>query len=175
MKTYLLERKQIIPRSKSETFDFFSDAINLERITPPFLMFRILTPRPIQMAAGTVIEYKLVLYGIPFKWRSLIESWTPEESFVDMQIRGPYALWHHTHTFEEIGPNETLMRDVVRHRIPFGFLGRVAHRLFVKKMLDEIFDYRGTATAQLLGAKHERLGAKHDRPTVRTMEMLAAD
>ncbi|MGH9843550.1 MAG: SRPBCC family protein [Blastocatellia bacterium] len=102
------------------------------------------------MAAGTIIEYRLSLHGIPFKWRTLIEDWTPDEQFVDRQLHGPYALWHHTHTFEEIAPDQTRMRDVVRYRIPFGPLGRLAHWLFVERSLRRIFDYRAEATARLL-------------------------
>jgi ligand-binding SRPBCC domain-containing protein len=150
MKTYVLERSQIIRKSKSETFEFFSDAFNLERITPPFLRFRIITPAPIKMAAGKLIEYQLSLFGIPFRWKTLIEAWSPETHFVDRQLKGPYRLWHHTHTFEELGPGRTLMKDVVRYQIPFGPFGRLAHLLFVERMLQMIFNYRATATASLL-------------------------
>ncbi len=152
MKTYLLERSQIIPCSRSETFAFFSDAFNLERITPPFLRFRILTPPPIKMAAGTKIEYHLALFGVPLYWQTLIESWTPDASFVDRQINGPYALWRHTHSFEEQGPRQVLMRDVVEYRMPFALLGSIAHDLFVKRWLAYIFHYRAAMTARLLGA-----------------------
>ncbi len=148
MKTYVLEREQVICRSKSETFEFFSDAFNLECITPPFLKFKILTRHPVDMATGTLIDYKLALYGISLKWRTLIESWEPDARFVDSQIKGPYLLWHHTHIFEEIGPERTLVKDIVRYQMPFGILGQLAHRLFVKRMLDKIFDYRAKMTAQ---------------------------
>ena len=140
------------PRSRSETFAFFSDAFNLGRITPPFLGFRILTPPPITMKAGTLIEYRLALFGLPLYWQTLIESWTPEESFVDRQTKGPYALWRHTHSFEEKGPREVLMRDLIEYRIPYSVLGRIAHGLFIKRWLKIIFDYRATMTARLLGA-----------------------
>lgn len=150
MKTFVLERHQIINRSKSETFDFFSDAFNLERITPPFLRFRILTPPPIVMEKGRLIEYQLALFGIPFRWRTVIEDWSPQSHFVDRQLRGPYRLWHHTHTFEELEPGRILMKDVVRYRIPFGPLGQLAQWLFVARMLSLIFDYRATTTAKLL-------------------------
>lgn len=153
MKTYQLEREQVIPLSVEETFAFFSDAFNLERITPGFLNFRILTPAPIRMDKGTLIEYKLSLFGIPFKWRTLIEDWIPNQMFVDRQIRGPYALWHHTHTFIRLDQDRTLMRDVVRYRIPFGPLGILAHSLFVERMLKIIFDYRAKATTGLLGGR----------------------
>ena len=150
MNTYVLERHQIINRSKKETFDFFSDAFNLERITPPFLRFRILTPPPILMEKGRLIEYQLALFAIPFRWRTVIEDWSPETHFVDRQLKGPYRLWHHTHTFEELGPNRILMKDIVRYRIPFGPIGQLARWLFVGRMLRLIFDYRATATARLL-------------------------
>jgi len=150
MKTYVLEREQIISLSVEDTFAFFSDAYNLEKITPEFLNFRILTPAPIKMEAGTLIEYKLSLFGIPFKWRTLIEEWDVNRKFVDTQIKGPYALWHHTHTFEELSPGRTLMRDIVRYRIPFGPIGRLAHWFFVERMLRIIFDYRARATDCLM-------------------------
>ncbi|HKS40967.1 MAG TPA: SRPBCC family protein [Blastocatellia bacterium] len=150
MKTYTLERTQVIERSRSETFAFFSDAFNLERITPPFLGFHMLTPRPIHMQEGTLLEYKLSLLGIPFYWKTLIEKWTPETSFVDVQLKGPYSLWRHTHTFEELDQNRTLMRDHIEYSVPLGVLGRIAHALFVRYSLKKIFDYRAAATARLL-------------------------
>lgn len=171
MKTYLLERTQIIPRSLDETFAFFSDAFNLERITPPFLRFRILTPAPIKMVPGAVIDYRLALFGVPMYWQTLIESWTPGESFVDSQRKGPYALWRHTHSFEALGPNQVRMRDCVEYALPFGWLGSIAHGLFIKRCLKVIFDYRAKMTAQLLGASgdtEEQFGRHHaivDQPT----------
>jgi ligand-binding SRPBCC domain-containing protein len=153
MRTHILERAQEIPRSRSETFAFFSDAFNLERLTPPFLRFRILTRPPIIMAAGTLLEYRLSLFGVGFRWKTLIESWSPEETFVDLQLSGPYSFWRHTHVFEEAGPNRTLMRDRVEYRIPAGPLGGLARRLFVARALDKIFDYRRAAIARLLGSQ----------------------
>jgi len=153
MKIYFLERKQIIPRPRSETFAFFSDAFNLERITPSFLRFRIVTPAPIKMGAGAVIEYRLALFGAPVYWRTVIESWDPEESFVDSQTKGPYALWRHTHLFEEKGPRQTLMRDLVEYSIPYGVLGRMANGLFVGRWLKKIFDYRAAMIPRLMEAE----------------------
>jgi ligand-binding SRPBCC domain-containing protein len=153
MKIYVLERKQMIPRSLSETFAFFSDAFNLERITPPFLRFRIVTPPPIKMEAGAVIEYRLALFGAPIYWQTVIESWGPEKSFVDSQTNGPYALWRHTHLFDEKGPRLTLMRDLVEYSIPYGALGRIAHGLFVERWLKKIFDYRAAMVASLMAAE----------------------
>lgn len=158
MKTYLLERAQTIPCSRSEAFAFFSDAFNLELITPPFLRFRILTQPPIKMEAGTFIEYRIRLFGIPISWETLIESCNPDESFVDLQMRGPYDWWQHTHSFEEKGPRSVLVRDRVEYRIPYGLIGRIAHSLFIERWLAEIFDYRATVTARLLGVEEGMVG-----------------
>ena len=163
MKAHVLERTQLIPRSRSETFAFFSDAFNLERITPPFLRFSILTPPPIQMKTGAEIEYRLKLFGAPIYWRTRIEDWIPEEFFADTQIIGPYALWHHTHIFEEQGPEQTLMRDRVQYRIPFSVAGNIAHVLFVKRLLKQIFDYRAMMTAQLLGQEEKETSFERHR------------
>ena len=155
MHTYLLEREQIIPRSRAETFAFFCDAFNLERITPPFLKFRIVSPAPIQMGEGALIDYALSLYGVAFRWRTRIERWQPDEKFVDTQLKGPYASWHHTHTFDEVAPDRTLVRDRVIYRVPFGAFGRLAHWLFIRRSLEAIFEYRAKATAELLGARQD--------------------
>ena len=106
-KTHRLEYVQVIPLERSTVFSFFSDAFNLERLTPSFLNFSILTPAPIHVETGTLIEYTIRLFGIPMKWRTEIERFEPEREFVDNQIRGPYRLWHHTHTFEDV-PGGTL-------------------------------------------------------------------
>ena len=165
MNTYLLERSQIIHRSRSETFGFFSDAFNLERITPPLLRFKILTHAPIKMGSGVLLDYRLSLFGVPFYWQTLIESWTPEEAFVDSQVKGPYKLWRHTHTFEALSPDTTLVRDRVEYSIPFGFVGRIAHRLFVSRTLKKIFDHRAKMTARLLdGQLSGRMEAEAGQP-----------
>lgn len=150
METYTLERTQIIHLSLADTFAFFADAQNLERLTPPALRFCVLTPPPIKMAAGTLIDYQLSLYGLPFKWRTLIETWEPGRRFVDRQINGPYSLWHHTHTFEELGPRRVLMKDLVRYRVEWGPLGWLAHAALVRRSVNDIFDYRSQAVEKLL-------------------------
>lgn len=159
---YVLRRSQRLPLSPERVFEFFADAGNLEAITPPFLNFHIVTPTPIVMRPGALIEYRLRLFGVPFGWRTEIESYDPPRSFVDQQLRGPYALWHHTHTFAPITPAtgsaaanglvETKMTDVVRYRLPLGPLGRLAHALFVRRTLARIFDYRRDKIAELLRA-----------------------
>jgi ligand-binding SRPBCC domain-containing protein len=150
MRTDVLEREQIIPLPRHKTFSFFADAFNLELITPPFLRFKVITKPPVTMQAGTLLDYRLALFGMPFRWQTLIESWSPDESFVDTQLAGPYALWHHTHTFEALAPDRTLMRDRVLYRIGFNLFGRIAHAFVVKRMLKEIFDYRAAVVAELL-------------------------
>lgn len=157
MRTYVLKREQIIPLPRHQTFSFFADAFNLELITPPFLKFKVLTKPPVQMKAGTLLDYRLALFGIPFRWQTLIEDWTAEELFVDTQLAGPYALWHHTHTFEALAPDKTLMRDRVLYGIPFNLFGRLAHALLVERMLKEIFDYRAAVVQRLLTPDHPEL------------------
>lgn len=145
--THTLTRAQVLPGAPGEVFEFFADASNLESITPPWLGFRIVTPRPIRMAPGALIEYRLSLHRIPIRWLTRIEVWEPGRRFVDVQIRGPYKLWRHTHTFE---PHEggTLMRDSVRNRLPLGPLGRIAHATLVRGDLERIFDFRREAVAR---------------------------
>lgn len=150
MRTQRLERVQLIPRPRSEVFAFFEDASNLARITPPFLGFHILTPPPIRMAPGTLIDYRIRLFGIPLDWRTEIEAYEPGVRFVDRQLRGPYRLWHHTHTFRDV-PGGTEMTDKVDYAIGFGPFGRLAQALFVEHTLKRIFDYRAEVIASLFG------------------------
>lgn len=153
---HLLEREQRVPFSIDKAFAFYGDARNLERITPPWLGFEVTTPGPIEMGVGTLIEYRLKLHRVPVRWRTRIAAWEPPRRFVDAQVRGPYSLWEHTHTFEEDGPGATIIRDRVRYSIPFGRLGELADRLLVRKDLKQIFDYRRDAVARELGAAASR-------------------
>ena len=139
---HVLERETIIPAPRERVFPFFADAHNLERITPPTLKFRILTAGPIEMRAGAVIDYRLSLSGLPFRWRTLIEVWDPPNRFVDLQTKGPYALWRHTHTFQDLPDGTTRMRDRVEYALPFGALGKLVRRLFVGRQLEGIFAFR---------------------------------
>jgi ligand-binding SRPBCC domain-containing protein len=148
---YRLERSQWIARRRSEVFAFFSDAQNLEAITPRSLGFRILSPTPIAMAAGTRIDYRLSLWGVPVRWRTLITEFEPDVRFVDVQEKGPYAHWHHLHEFEA-EDGGTRMRDRVTYRLPFGPLGTLAHALLVERQLCTIFDYRARVIPELLAA-----------------------
>jgi len=149
---HLLCREQRVELPIDEAFAFYGDASNLELITPPWLGFEITTPTPIGMRVGTLLEYRLKLHRVPVRWRTRIESWEPPRRFVDIQIKGPYSLWEHTHTFEEDGTGATFISDWVRYSIPFGPLGELANRLLVRRDLRQIFDYRRDAAARELVA-----------------------
>lgn len=144
-----LDREQVVRRRPDDVFAFFADARNLAAITPPWLRFEILTPGTIAMRAGTLIEYRLRVRGVPLRWVSRIEAWEPGRRFVDLQTRGPYRLWRHVHTFGP-HPDGTLTGDHVEYALPLGALGAVAHAA-VRRDLTRIFDYRREAVARLLG------------------------
>jgi ligand-binding SRPBCC domain-containing protein len=141
MSEYILEREQIIQKPREEVFDFFADALNLEKITPPELNFHIITPQPIEIKKGTLIEYTLKLRGIPITWKTEITKWNPPFDFIDSALKSPYKQWIHLHTFETGKNGETIMKDLVRYRLPLEPLGDLAH-FYVKKELKYIFDYR---------------------------------
>ena len=145
MSVHVLRREQHLPGPPEEVFPFFAEALNLEEITPAWLGFRVVTRAPIEMQAGTPIEYRLRLHGVPIRWRTTIAVWDPPRRFVDVQVSGPYLLWHHTHDFEPDGDGGTLMRDTVRYALPLGALGSVAHGLVVRRDLEAIFDFRRRA------------------------------
>ena len=145
---HTLERRQQLPGSPERVFPFFADAANLEAITPPFLRFTVITPRPIPMGVGTIIQYRLRLHGIPVSWLTSIQEWQPGARFVDVQVRGPYSLWHHTHTFADDGRGGCIMGDRVRYALPFGVGGGLARRLFVARALERIFDFRAAQVAR---------------------------
>jgi ligand-binding SRPBCC domain-containing protein len=144
-----LQREQLVPRPVEEVFAFFGEARNLERITPPWLRFQVSTPEPIEMGPGTLIDYRLRLRGIPLRWTSRIEEWEPGRAFVDRQVRGPYRVWHHRHTFEPVDGG-TLVRDEVHYALPLGRLGAIALPL-VRSDLRRIFDHRHRAVRAALG------------------------
>lgn len=150
---YTLSVEQWVPRPIDEVFSFFSDAFNLQIITPPWMHFQILTPAPIDMQVGRLIDYKLRVRGVPMRWQSEITAWEPPHRFVDEQRRGPYRLWIHEHSFSE-ERGGTLIRDRVEYAVPGGGLVR---RLFVAPQLEAIFNYRKEKIAQILGTP-EKIG-----------------
>ena len=150
MRTHRLEREQVVTSPLTEAFDFFSRTSNLERITPPWLRFGLLTPEPPEIVVGTLIEYRLRLHGIPLRWISRIDEFVENRSFVDRQIRGPYRWWHHRHEFTTV-PGGTLVRDHVDNALPLGPVGELGHIVIVRRDLTRIFDYRQAAVAQILG------------------------
>lgn len=152
MHVHLLRREQRLDRPPDEVFAFFGDAFKLEALTPPLLRFSVRTPPPIAMAPGTRIEYRLRVHGIPIRWLTEIAEWSPPDRFVDRQLRGPYAVWHHTHEFEALAGGGTLMRDTVRYRPAGGPLGRLAMPV-VRRDLEAIFDFRRAAVAGLLAGE----------------------
>jgi ligand-binding SRPBCC domain-containing protein len=147
---HLLERSQRVEIPIERAFDLYADSRNLEPMTPPWLHFRLTTPGPVRMEPGTLLEYTLRLHGVPIRWTTRIETWSPPTGFVDTQLKGPYSLWEHTHVFEEDGDGATVVHDRVRYAIPLGPLGALAHRLFVRRDLRRIFDYRAVAFERLV-------------------------
>jgi len=141
MAEYVYESEVEVPKPREEVFPFFARAENLETITPPNLGFRILTPLPIEMSEGTLIDYEISLHGIPMKWRTKITRWDPPFEFEDTQLSGPYKQWIHRHTFIATGRGTTLMRDVVRYRLPLEPLGDFLQWL-IHREVTGIFDFR---------------------------------
>ena len=140
-------REMIIPRSQEETFAFFSDARNLDILTPRWVGFKILTPTPIEMRAGALIEYQIRIHGIPIRWRTEITEWEAPHRFVDLQLKGPYEWWHHEHRFESC-KDGTRMIDEVEFRAPLHW---ISHPLMVKRDVRRIFDYRAQALERRFG------------------------
>ena len=151
MKITELRSEQWVPRPLVEVFEFFSDAFNLERLTPPLLRFNVLTSPPIEMREGLLIDYRLRIRGIPVRWRSEITAWEPPFRFVDEQRRGPYRLWWHEHSFEE-RDGGTVCRDRVRFAVPGG---RLVQKLFVDPDVRKIFAYRGEQLSEIFGGASE--------------------
>jgi ligand-binding SRPBCC domain-containing protein len=152
VKTFRLETTTIVPRPIEETFEFFADAGNLEAITPPWLNFEITTRRPIAMQGGALIDYRLKLRGIPLTWKTRITAWEPPFRFIDEQLKGPYKLWRHEHTFapDPEGSGGTLMIDRVDYAFFGGPFAPLINRLYVRRDLDRIFAYRTETLLKLL-------------------------
>jgi ligand-binding SRPBCC domain-containing protein len=155
MNVYVLRRAQTIARPLDTVFPFFARPENLERISPKDIGFTILTPGPIEMKAGALIDYTIRLMGVTLRWTTLITSYDPPRSFTDEQLRGPYSFWHHRHVFREVDDGTEIL-DEVHYALRGGMLAPLIHRLFVRKQLDKIFDHRARIIVrELMGTETE--------------------
>jgi len=145
MREFLFAVQTVVPRPLTAVFPFFGDARNLQRLTPPWVHFTILTPDPIEMRAGALIDYRIRIHGLPLRWRTRITAWEPPFRFVDEQLRGPYRQWIHEHTFEAL-PGGTLCRDRVRYAV---WGGALINRLFVRADIQRIFAHREQAIREI--------------------------
>jgi ligand-binding SRPBCC domain-containing protein len=157
MAVHVLRRRQQLEYPLDEVFAFFAAARNLERITPPWLRFEVRTPEPVSMEVGALIDYRLHYRGVPLGWTSQIEVWEPGRQFVDRQLRGPYGLWHHRHTFAEVDGG-TVIEDEVHYAAPFGVLGELAQPVLIERDLHRIFDYRQQAVRRIFDEQASRPG-----------------
>ncbi len=154
MRIHTLERSVTVAAPRPEVFAFFARPENLARLTPDGLGFRILTPGPIAMQPGALIDYVVRVGGVAWRWTTLIAAYEPPRRFVDVQLRGPYSFWHHEHTFAE-ADGGTVIGDRVRYALPLGPLGELVHALAVRRRLRGIFDHRGRAIGELFGDRAE--------------------
>ena len=149
---YLLTSQLFVHVGLEEVFAYFGKPENLARITPSWLGFRILTPSPVTMREGALIDYQISLGPFPTRWRTMITAFDPPHLFVDEQLNGPYSFWHHTHRFEAKGTG-TVISDEIRYLLPFGPLGSLVHTLFVRRQLEGIFAHRRKVIAQQFPGK----------------------
>lgn len=161
MQVFTLSSQVWLPKPLREVFPFFSDARNLEVLTPPWLRFEVLSEGPIAMAEGVRIDYRLRLHGVPIRWQSEITSWNPPRRFVDEQRHGPYRLWIHEHRFRE-RDGMTLAEDFVRYAVPGGW---VVDRLVVCRDLRKIFSYRRKKLRSVFGSVSKRAVTLHPAVT----------
>jgi ligand-binding SRPBCC domain-containing protein len=155
MTVHVLEQHQIVTAPLEEVFAFFARPENLAAITPPSMGFEILTPSPIAMKEGALIDYVVRVSGLPLRWRTLITTFEPPHKFVDEQILGPYSFWHHTHTFAPTAAGGTELGDIVRYALPLGPLGDLVQTLAVRRQLAGIFNHRRQVVAQRFGQPEE--------------------
>ena len=158
MNVHVLRRAQTIARPLDTVFPFFARPENLERISPQDIGFSILTPGPIEMKAGTLIDYTIRVMGVPLRWTTLITTYDPPQSFVDEQIRGPYAFWHHRHVFRETDDGTEIL-DEVHYALYGGLLAPLIHRLFVRRQLEKIFDHRARIIAREFMGEGAQVGS----------------
>ena len=156
MRIFNLHCSVRLAKPLAEVFPFFADAYNLETLTPPWLNFEVLTPRPIEMKPGTTIDYKLKMRGLPIRWTSEITAWEPPFRFIDEQRKGPYSLWVHEHRFREVD-GHTIADDHIRYAVPGGAL---VHSLFVRRDVQGIFAFRKKRMQELFGSVPELAATK---------------
>ena len=162
-KIWRITATQILPRPVDEVFPFFSDAFNLERLTPSFLGFKVLTPKPIDLKSGTVIDYTLKVHHIPIRWKTTIQDWNPPHAFVDNQDQGPYTLWHHTHSFTPADEgNSTLCTDTVLYKPKGWILAPIINKFFVQRDVRNIFEYRFKKLDEIFSDQTQSAGAASD-------------
>lgn len=147
---YRLSTQMDVELPRAEVFDFFSDAMQLERITPPWVKFSVVTRQPIEMVSGLLLDYRLKIHGVPIGWRTEIKDWDPPYKFMDIQLKGPYRQWHHEHLFEDLGNGWTRVKDQV-HYLPRG--GSAIHRWLVKPDLVKIFTYRQESLSKIFNER----------------------
>jgi len=174
MRIYTLKREQVVPKPLETIFPFFTKAENLALITPPSLAFHVLTPSPVIMEQGRIIDYTVKLLGVEVRWRSMITKYEPPFCFVDEQINGPYSFWHHTHTFER-RHTSTVIHDLVRYALPLPLPkapGELLHRMYVQPNLEHIFDYRRDVIASMFGAGNGQVSTDAPDPEMQTSGVL---
>tara|TARA_Y100000385_G_C12891620_1_gene550216 strand:- start:104 stop:637 length:534 start_codon:yes stop_codon:yes gene_type:complete len=140
-KIYSFSKEQFVPSDMETVFDFFSRPENLEKITPSSMGFNIITPKPIEMKDGAIIDYTVKILGVPVRWRTMITSYKKNEYFIDEQLKGPYSYWHHKHTFKEV-EGGVLIIDEITYALPIQAFRKIVHPLIIKPQLKQIFDFR---------------------------------
>jgi len=165
MKYYTLTTSQSFPLKLDEVFSFFSRPENLGRITPPNLNFKIIKETPISMKEGEIIDYKISISLIPLRWKTLISEYNPPYKFVDEQIQGPYSLWIHSHDFE-YKDGLTIVTDTVKYKPPFYFIGDIINKIYIKNMLNQIFEYRFYKIAEIFKEKYPNFNIQNEHPKV---------
>ena len=147
MRLFTLQRQQVVPASLEETFEFLSDPRNLAQLTPPWTNLELVGSSDPHVSVGTELRFRWVVCGVPLRWTARIVSWLPGRQFVDEQVRGPFRVWTHVHTFEPVYGG-TKVTDRVRYA-PRG--GEFANRYLVRRVLERVFDHRARATEEALG------------------------
>ena len=140
-KVYTFYKEQFVPSDMDTVFEFFSRPENLEKITPSSMGFNIITPTPIEMKEGAIIDYTVKILGVPVRWRTMITSYKENEYFVDEQLKGPYSYWHHKHTFKEVDGG-ILIIDEITYALPIQAFRKIVHPVLIKPQLNQIFDFR---------------------------------